>query len=330
MRCKSCFTNIKGAYTECSVCSKPVHEECKIVKDEKVYCDLCFTKEKSGKNKKEIDIPDVIRRSNIETYRTCPYKFMHEVINKNEQPANIYTQLGIDLHDMFDEEGKTGKYGSSDNMIDEYLKLFNAYPEEFFERVDKVKMKNRAINSIACYYEITNKMNKQFASEVTIQFSVGDNLPKVQMTFDRINENDNGGLDVYDWKTGAVMIGQKISSDLQAPLYIKGIQEYYKKRVDTFTFLYLNENKERVFERIDDLNYVCRVGKREYFININEAIKEVQRVFSKIQKGQFNIPSGQNMHYTCKYCHIKEKGLCEGSDIQSWRNKYTENFEWRK
>ena len=61
-----------------------------------------------------------------------------------------------------------------------------------------------------------------------------------------------------------------------------------------------------------------------------EAIKEIQRVFSKIQKGSFNIPSGKNMNYICKYCHIKEKNLCEGADVQSWRNSYTENFDWKR
>ena len=215
-------------------------------------------------------------------------------------------------------------------MKEEYMKLFEEYPDYFFERVSKSDMKKRAETSIETFYNIISNMGEQFASEVTIQFSVGDNLPKVQMTFDRINKNENGNLEVFDWKTGSVMVGQKLSSDIQAPLYIKGIQDHYNKQVDSFTFLYVNENKERVFNRIDDLNYVCRVGKKEYFININEAIKEIQRVFSKIQKGSFNIPSGKNMNYICKYCHIKEKNLCEGADVQSWRNSYTENFDWKR
>lgn len=190
-------------------------------------------------------------------------------------------------------------------------------------------MKERGIISIENYYRLTESLGKQFASEVTIHFSVGENLPKVQMTFDRIDENENGGLDVLDWKTGAVMVGKKLSSDLQAPLYIKGIQEHYGRRVDTFRFIYLSENKERIFERIDEQNYVCKVGKREYFININDAIKEVQRVFSKIQKGYFSIPDGSSMHYTCKFCHIKDRGICEGADIQAWKNANQNEFRWR-
>ena len=331
MKCRNCFSEINGAHVTCSVCSKELHEECAVKKEGEFLCDLCnMEKRATGKKDKSIVIPEVIRRSHIETYRTCPFKFMHEVINNVVQPPNIYTQLGIDLHDMFDKEGRENFYGSPEVMKEEYMKLFEEYPDYFFERVSRNDMKKRAETSIETFYNIIANMEEQFASEVTIQFSVGDNLPKVQMTFDRINQNENGNLEVFDWKTGSVMVGQKLSSDIQAPLYIKGIQDHYNKQVDSFTFLYVNENKERVFNRIDDLNYVCRVGKKEYFININEAIKEIQRVFSKIQKGSFNIPSGKNMNYICKYCHIKEKNLCEGADVQSWRNSYTENFDWKR
>ena len=42
-------------------------------------------------------IPDVIRRSHIETYRSCPYKFYMEVIKGMEQGDTIYTKMGTDL-----------------------------------------------------------------------------------------------------------------------------------------------------------------------------------------------------------------------------------------
>ena len=62
------------------------------------------------------------------------------------------------------------------------------------------------------------------------------------------------------------------------------------------------------------------VGKRKYNINIQDAVRKVQHVFSQINKGNFNIPSdGKSMYYRCKMCHVKAKGLCEGADIQAWK-----------
>ena len=72
---------------------------------------------------------------------------MHEVINNVVQPPNIYTQLGIDLHDMFDKEGKENFYGSPEAMKEEYMKLFEEYPDYFFERVSRNDMKKRGGNT---------------------------------------------------------------------------------------------------------------------------------------------------------------------------------------
>ena len=89
--------------------------------------------------------------------------------------------------------------------------------------------------------------------------------------------------------------------------------------VRKFTFYYLKDNKERVFERINNDEYQCMVGKRKYIINITDKIREVQSIFSQIKKGNFNIPiNTSGMHYTCKTCHIASQGLCAGADVQVW------------
>jgi RecB family exonuclease len=136
---------------------------------------------------------------------------------------------------------------------------------------------------------------------------------------DRIDEID-GELHVRDWKTGTVMVGQKISSDLQAPLYIHAIHEKFEKTVKSFHFYYLSENKTRVFDRIDDDNYVCTVNKRQYKINITDAIREVQSIFAQIKKNNFNIPRNtRNLYFTCKTCSYSRDGNCKGADVESWK-----------
>jgi RecB family exonuclease len=147
---------------------------------------------------------------------------------------------------------------------------------------------------------------------------------------DRIDEV-NGELEMHDWKTGRVMVGQKLSSDLQAPLYIYGTKLHFSKPVRSFTFYYLNENKTRTFTRsAEDPNvYICTVNKRQYKINILDGVREIQRVFSQIKKGNFNIPQDtKKMHFTCKMCHLKKQGICEGADLQSWNQAKEGHYAW--
>ena len=126
-------------------------------------------------------------------------------------------------------------------------------------------------------------------------------------------------LEVVDWKTGGVMVGKALSSDLQPPLYIKAVQENYDIKVRNFTLHYLSESKARVYERVNDDNYICTVGKREYKINITDTVKKVQHIFSQIKKGNFNIPvNAKDMYFTCKICHVRKAGQCEGAEMQVW------------
>lgn len=316
--CTSCFLPVKES-TTCSVCGKPLHKDCAIKEGGTFFCDVCYTvKSEEVNTNPDFEIPSVIRRSYIETYKSCPYKFYLNVIKGIGDEQSVYAQLGIDLHELFDKASKDRSF-TSDQMLQEFNILFSNYPESFFkDQQFRDKMYSRGLNSIDTFYDVIKDMPKPYATEQTIQFSIGEGLPLVQTTSDRINMVDNE-LEMIDWKTGVVMVGQKLSSDLQAPLYIYGVREHFKLPIRKFTFYYLDENKTRVFERVNDDEYVCQVNKRKYYINLTDAIREVKSIFNKITKGDFNIPrETKGMFFTCKMCDFKEKGMCKGAELESW------------
>ena len=320
--CKNCFQSIPDLRSAifCNTCKKPLHRECAI-NDGGTFCDVCYTIKEEQIIVPEIILPSIMRRSYIELYKTCHFKFYHEVLKNNPQPPSIYAQLGIDLHTLFDKASQDRTYSKGQMIVDFNMFWLNYKPELFPSEELRPKMHQRGLTCIETFYEVTlPTLNvKPFATEETIQYSVGEELPLVQTTSDRVDLVD-GMLEMSDWKTGKVMVGQKISSDLQAPLYIYGVRDKYKIPVRKFTFHYLDENKTRIFNQINNDEYVCTVGKRDYCISISDAISEVKSLFSHIQQGDFNVPrNAKNMIFQCKYCHIKEQGLCEGSDVESWR-----------
>lgn len=325
MNCKNCFTPVDGrSAVECSECHASLHKECAINIDGVILCDVCLTvhEEKPVSKFGEFELPDQIRRTYIETYKKCPYKFYLEVIKGHTMPANEYTQVGSDVHEIFEAELE---HGIGIEQAKEMMhRRFSKYEDSIFNQGFKSKeeMYQRAMDSIDTFYNLP-PLGKIFAIEENIVFNIGDDIPNVSITMDLITERDDGELEMHDWKTGKVMVGQKLSSDLQAPLYIYAVQQQYRKPVKSFEFYYLQENKTRKFIRseIDPNVYICTVGKREYKVNIIDAIREVKSLFSRIKKGDFNIPQDtRSMHFTCKMCHLKEQGLCEGADEQSWHN----------
>jgi len=304
--------------TRCYTCGAPLHRSCAIKENEKYYCDVCYTVKNEDNNAQEFIVPDVIRRSHIETYIQCPYKFYMEIIKDIKAPPTIYTQIGVDVHKLLDKLCKDTTYTQKE-MIKEFDNFWQNYPENLFENESqKNKMYQRAMNSIANAYNLIPHMPKPLSTEDNIVFSIGDNLPKISTTIDRIDASGDE-LVITDWKTGAVMVGQKLSSDLQAPLYIYAARQKYNKPVKSFIFYYLENNKKRIFEYAGNDNYICMVKKNKYIINPTEAIRKVKSILSFILKGEFNVPQNtKRMFFICKMCHIQQMKMCQGAELESW------------
>ena len=329
--CKNCFLSIDDMRksTRCDTCQSPIHKECAI-KDGGTFCDLCYTVRDAEAGGVAFEMPEEIRRTYIELYKSCPHKFLKEVIEGNESSPTCYTQIGIDLHELFDQ--CSNRFFPKEDMLETWEHIWGLYDPNLFEsKEQKEKMYQRAIDSINTFYVVLPTLpEKPYATEETIRFDVGEGLPRARFTMDRIDEID-GELEMLDWKTGKVMVGQKLSSDLQAPMYIYGVKKHYGKPVRKFTFYYLQENKERVFIRDehDEDTYWCTVNKRKYRINLTDAIREIQHIFSQIKNGNFNIPRDtKKMHFTCKMCHLQKEGLCEGAYNESWKQMNGGGYTW--
>lgn len=315
MICNNCFEKITDESVNCMTCGKPMHMDCNT---NDMACDECLTKKLAEVKVSDVVLPDVIRRSHIESFKSCPLKFKYEVIDGFEQPPNIYTQLGIDVHELIDKACHDANY-TKDKMTEDFYKMWEGYPESFFtDRKIKYQMKERALNTIENIYPVLENMLPMLCTEEKIVFEICPDLPKISTTADRINHCGDG-LEIVDWKTGAVMVGKKLSTDLQAPLYIYGAEQHFGKRVERFVFYYLNENKERIFTRTTDDQFECIVRGRTYTISLDDAIRSVKRMFSQMKNGDFRVRGTEGMYFTCKMCHIKQSGMCEGCDIQSWK-----------
>lgn len=322
MNCKNCFQPIADARKEvkCTICKANLHKNCSIKENDLHYCDVCYTVKSQEKPRIDFEIPAVIRRSYIEDYKACPYKFYLTAIRGiNDDSETIYNRLGIDLHSLFEQASNDRNYTLPDMLVD-YAGLWSSY--EVFGLSDELKdsMYNRGILCIHNFYNVLSLLPEiPYATEVQTVFDVGEDLPQISATIDRVDLIDNM-LELSDWKTGQMLVGKKLTTDMQAPLYIYGAESHFNIPVRKFTFWYLQDNKTRVFERQADGSFVCTVKNRIYRIHPNNVVKEVQSLFSQIKKGNFNIPNDtKKMYYTCKICNHQKSGRCEGADIQAWK-----------
>lgn len=320
--CANCFDRIKGneASVACSRCGKPLHRKCASACEcGATLCDGClieYGKCETCETKSTVNI-DVIRRSHLELYKQCPYAFKLEVIDNLGHQQTIYTQSGIDLHELFDKYS-TRDDSSPEELYKEFVEVYESkYPEERYRGyASREAMELRYKKNIEGFFKLRKQIGKPIITEQKIVFSIGEDLPNVSITMDRIDEED-GEYVLSDYKTGKVMVGQKLSTDLQAPLYIYAVMQKYGKPVKRFDFYYLGEEKVRSFVKIDEDHYKCTVRKTDYIISISEKLKEVRTILDKINKGLFQINNHQKA-YNCRSCQFYEK-QCAGVDVETWR-----------
>lgn len=324
MECKNCLKEITtDKVVKCSRCGGELHEGCATIKCDcgKPICDVCFLthqqcEECEEKGKVTLE---TVRRSHLELYERCPYAFELEVVKNLGHAQTIYTQSGIDLHELFDEYSKRDD-GDEDEMFARFMDEYEQhYPREWYTGYATYdKMIDRYKRNIKGFFELRDEIGKPIITEEKIFLNVGDNLPTVNITMDRIDEED-GEFVLGDYKTGKVMVGKKFTTDLQAPLYIKAVKSHYDKPVKRFDLYYLGEGKRRSFIR-DESNtdlYHCTVNKRVYTVSLSETVKEVRSRLDKIKKGLFNIDPHQKQ-YDCRNCQFFEKE-CAGVDTETWR-----------
>ena len=313
-KCKQCKVELTWENkTICVKCGVEICEDCSM--KNKFKCEKCADKLK-------IKIPDVIRRSSIEDYRSCPYYFKLHIIDGNEPRQNVLARLGSDLHDMY-ESIQRGELHIEDveNKSNEIInKIQEDYPGEDIDRLwDRTNTCNES------FLKLLPTLNKAIQFEERIEFEIGKDLPKVTIAYDRLEEDENGDLHIVDWKTGKVMSGKKLTTDLQPALYLKAVESKYGKMPKSFKLIYVGDTdkqgnyKERTFTSIDGNKFVCKVGNKEYIQDITEQIKVVQKLFAQIKQGKFSIPQKPD-YFKCKMCDFKTKGLCDGNDTQNWIN----------
>ena len=279
----------------------------------------------------QLKIPDIIRRSSIEDYKSCPFYFKLHVIDGHEPKQHVLARLGSDLHDLYEQlQREEVEISDISEYCDNILqKIEEDYPDEDMTRiVEKIETCNKN------FLELLPKLtNKAISYEERIQFPIADNLPKVTIAYDRLEEDENGDLHIVDWKTGKIMSGKKLTTDLQPALYLKAVEQQYGKMPKSFRLVYLGDTdkdgnyKERVFESVDGNKFVCKVGKKEYIQDISEQLKIVQKLFSQIKAGKFSIPTKPDF-FKCKMCHFKKEGLCNGNDVQNWININEERVKY--
>lgn len=319
MKCAICGIDLTGVQypAKCIKCGTTLCDDCSLENQFKcLYC--------NGKHVPKVDL-EYVRRSYIELYKVCPHAFKLFAIDGKTAPNNIYAEIGIKLHELFEQASL--RQIDKKQMKSEFEKWFCNFNLNDFEnyqrKLDTSDFRKRefdgALTSIENYFQMENEMPKPFKTEDTLFTTVHPDLPKIRITFDRINKNENGYYDIIDYKTGKVYVGKKLTEDLQVPLYIYSVQQNLGIEIQHFILLFTREGKKRIYTKVNEDEYVCTVGKKDYYVSLSKAIDEIISIFTQVSNGKLSIPHNLSPWYCENMCTLKRAGHCGGKLVQRWQ-----------
>lgn len=316
--CSNCYSSIsENDLVYSCVDQAPMHKECANV------CPNCggyLTDMQFARNKCKCIVQkksslELVRRSHIELYKQCPYAFYLECIKEEKQENNAYALHGIILHEIFD------KYSKMENIVEEDLR--NEFMERFEREVPRThysfednealydKLIEKGIDAICGFMQFYYKAPQPYITEENIVFELEEGLPKVSITMDRVDKDEEGNLHFYDYKCGKTFTGKKLEEDLQVPLYCYASYRQYGTFPQSFTFLFVSEGKERKYTHVGCGVYECVVRNTTYTINIQERLGLVKALLHDIKNEQFSTKCGNAWH--CKnMCYYHKQNICEG------------------
>lgn len=318
--CNSCQTPIsKPDVVFCSQCGVPLHVECAnhCLKCDAILCDTCYASNSfmcEGCYKPDQEFK-VIRRSHLELYAACPYALYLELVKGVKPEPNDYATLGTIIHHYLDM--------LSNDILDDnfsFIKLAQEIETEFKNNEKLEEFLLTGHKCISSFLEIKSLLGKDFTTEENIIFSLGDELPQVSCTLDRIDKVDND-IHISDWKTGKPMSGQKLITDLQPPLYIEAIHQKYGIYPKTFTLYYLAHNKLKVYTKLNTTHptYEVQSGRNAYVLNIEEALNRTKDILKKINNKNFTMPKDIGQWYCTNMCSHYKTGICASSSKEQWK-----------
>lgn len=328
MICRNCDDNIIGESVQCSVCSSPLHDDCK-VKCIKCFVPLCY--ECATKNKficnecKVVTTFDMefISSTMFESYYTCPFAFKHEMILGSlteEERNNKYSVIGNLLHDLFEKYSQIRPLTEEVKcaMELEFSELYDQISTELFnDPEDMDSFRSIAYNTLCHWFDNELSMIIPFEVEKQHFIKLHDKLPTIRVTIDRINKEDDN-YTLIDYKTGKVYSSDKLRDNMQLPIYAMAIRHIYGKLPTSLTLYFPQHQTKRVFELISDDLYVCKVPRGgTYTMYLPECLNKMIEIYEKIKVGEFT-PNTKNQHFCNNFCAVNRKGLCEGL-ITSWR-----------
>ena len=246
----------------------------------------------------EISSPLTLSATSINSYIQCPLQYRFKEVDKipvlSKKP---YFQLGKVVHDVL-EHFHRNKLSTKDellSLLDEF------WSNEGFEyKQEESQYKADALAMLKNYFDYfcLHPHHPQFIEE---SFSFDLNNCTLKGRCDRIDINEDGGVEIYDYKTSKsskLPTERELKKDMQLAIYALFSLHYGVKNES-------GEPKKQIPEKVALLLLRQEEIESSIHFELDELVEkkeEIEAIADSIYEKKFDAKSG----FHCNYCEYKD------------------------
>ncbi|HEV8601278.1 MAG TPA: ATP-dependent DNA helicase [Patescibacteria group bacterium] len=282
-------------------------------KNPKPVGEVFFTKQKSlPKVHLKYYVPDTFSFSQINCFRNCPLEYKLRYVYQLPLAGNPHLSLGDTVHKALQKflehykqvnsQKQTDLFGSKTSgfVVPDFEVLKKFYSEVWMDdwypdKIEKEKGRKRGLEMLQIFHKrFSENPRKIEFLEQKFKLRLGDY--KFTGKIDRADLNDNGTIDIIDYKTGQVK--EKLTSEdkNQLLIYQWAAQEEFKKKVNSLRYWYLASIR-------DSQEFIG--SQQEIDAVKTQLLETIEQIVEAIKGNSFLELDNRMPQHDCKYRHLQ-------------------------
>lgn len=232
--------------------------------------------------------PAFLSYSQVDTYSNCPLQYKYAYVLKIPTPPNNALSFGTTMHDTlrdFHTKLMFNKNTPFEEVLTSYEK--NWQPLGYMDEEHRKLQFESGKRLLENYYNKNKNLNVKHKA-LEKPFNIKLEGIKFYGRIDRIDELEDGTIEIIDYKTGTPKTQKDVDKDSQVAFYAIAAKEALGLKADKLSLYFIESNEKITTTRTEK--------------QLEEKKHEVAEVINEIKSGNFEAKPGMQ----CSWCDYKE------------------------